>query len=320
MVLSLEMIIFSFVPAKATTPPTVFKDTNSNISTHIKVTPSATDRKPSTSVLLAQTNATEIPNTVIIPGKRIYENDPNTSSENSITTQQINPRLFSTPDVIVNANPISITLYDNGDPDGDAVAVSVNRTFQPGLDNVLLTNVGQTFFINLEPGINRINVTALNEGNSSPNTASLVIASNQVVSGNNVLDANQSAGNTTSFTVGFPLITVSALAYPESALHILQAQAIGYPRILTIDRGPNNANPDRRRRASLRNYRKRGGRPAGPGQELDEYPQALFLENGGNADVRPISLSDNRGSGASVGNQCRPYPDGTKVELAVTPL
>jgi hypothetical protein len=35
------------------------------------------------------------------------------------------------------------------------------------------------------------------------------------------------------------------------------------------------------------------------------------------ASVRPISSSDNRGAGSSMGQQLRPYPDGTKVKIKI---
>jgi hypothetical protein len=160
---------------------------------------------------VAQTTTDEIPNIVVIPGERIHGNNsnapsrnrtvtPQTSSDNSISTSKIS----LIPDVTVNANPIAIILYDNGSEDGDIVRVTVNGQSLPGLDNVVLTNVDQTFYIDLQQGLNTVEVTALNEGSSSPNTATLVIPQSQVVLGGNVFEANQPTGSTTSFTVFAP--------------------------------------------------------------------------------------------------------------------
>ena len=44
----------------------------------------------------------------------------------------------------------------------------------------------------------------------------------------------------------------------------------------------------------------------------------MFEEGGTGASVRPIDPSDNRGAGATMGNQLRPYPNGTKVTINIT--
>jgi hypothetical protein len=54
-----------------------------------------------------------------------------------------------------------------------------------------------------------------------------------------------------------------------------------------------------------------------PGKQLDEYPPAMFSEGGSGASVRAIDPADNMGAGASMGNQLRKYPDGTKVRMEV---
>lgn len=263
---------------------------------------------------LSQFTTDETPNTVFIPGERIRGNNHNKSSGNTTATLQ-SSIIFIPADVTIKANPLAITLYDNSFEDGDEVKVSVNGISPPGLENVLLTNAGKTFYVTLQSGVNTIAVTALNEGIGSPNTATLVVTSSQVVSGSNVLDANQDAGSTTSFTLQFPQVGVSAFRYPLSALHILEAQLLSFPRIVTIDR----PGAGRRRRQSIKNYLDNGGTVSSRGEDYDEYPQAVFSENAGNAHVRPINASDNRGSGASIGNQIRPYANGDVVEIVVTP-
>ncbi|WP_436500233.1 SpvB/TcaC N-terminal domain-containing protein [Actinokineospora sp. HUAS TT18] len=104
-------------------------------------------------------------------------------------------------------------------------------------------------------------------------------------------------------------VQVSKSKYPESAQHIEDAQAAGHPSTLTIDRGGAAQN----RKDSL------NGIPTQPGKDRDEYPPAMFSEGGQGASVRHIPSSDNKGAGACIGNQCRPYPDGTKVNIQVVP-
>ena len=102
---------------------------------------------------------------------------------------------------------------------------------------------------------------------------------------------------------GTVVVTVSEDKYPESAQHAQEAIENGQPEVLTIDR---NGASDRRKEAL-------NGQTRVPGMDLDEYPPAMFAEGGSGASVKPISPSDNRGSGASIGRQLRDYEDGTKV-------
>jgi hypothetical protein len=105
------------------------------------------------------------------------------------------------------------------------------------------------------------------------------------------------------------LYTNTLSKYPETGQHILDAQATGYPSNLTIDRPNTNA----RRAEAL------SGHPTMPGLQRDEYPPAMFREGGRGASIRYISPSDNMGAGACIGNQCRPYSDGTVVKIVVVP-
>lgn len=105
-------------------------------------------------------------------------------------------------------------------------------------------------------------------------------------------------------------VKVSESKYPETAAHIKDAQAAGQPSILTIDRGGADAN----RSAALA-----GHEPASPGNQLDEYPPAMFREGGSGASVREVGAGDNMGAGACIGNQCRGLPDGSTVQIQVTP-
>ncbi|WP_216636495.1 RHS repeat-associated core domain-containing protein [Endozoicomonas ascidiicola] len=102
-------------------------------------------------------------------------------------------------------------------------------------------------------------------------------------------------------------VKISRKKYPESARHIEDAQVSGHPKVLTIDRAGKSSN----RRASLK------GVPTKKGLDRDEYPPAMFKEGGGGASVRHIPRSDNRGSGASFGAQCRGLSCGSKVQFDI---
>jgi len=106
-----------------------------------------------------------------------------------------------------------------------------------------------------------------------------------------------------------PQIQVSASRYPESAAHIAESQEAGQPSELTIDRAG----------AAARRAQSMSGVPSTPGLDRDEYPPAMFQEGGTGSSVRAIDPSDNRGAGASIGNQCRQYPDGATVCISVGP-
>jgi hypothetical protein len=54
-----------------------------------------------------------------------------------------------------------------------------------------------------------------------------------------------------------------------------------------------------------------------PGKDRDEYPPAVFKEGGRGAQVRPINPSDNRGAGASIGQQIKDVPNGDKVKITI---
>lgn len=104
-----------------------------------------------------------------------------------------------------------------------------------------------------------------------------------------------------------PKVHIDSSKYPETAQHVKDAQASGYPSKLTINRTGIKSN----RAESLKGYSKV------PGKQLDEYPPAMFKEGGRGADIRAISPRDNMGAGASMGNQLRNYPDGTVIKMVV---
>ena len=104
----------------------------------------------------------------------------------------------------------------------------------------------------------------------------------------------------------FVCIVDSAL-YPETAEHIRVAQDIGFPDILTLDRG----GAAERRKASLAPIK------ASRIWDRDEYPCACFKEGGAGAHVMYVAGTDNRGAGSYMGWQMRGLPDGTKVRVRV---
>ena len=102
-------------------------------------------------------------------------------------------------------------------------------------------------------------------------------------------------------------IVVDANKYPESAQHISDAQAAGQPATVTIDRAG----------ASARRAEALASRPTVAGMDRDEYPPAIAKEGGKGASVRSIRSSDNRGAGASMGNQLRSVPNGATAKIVV---
>lgn len=93
--------------------------------------------------------------------------------------------------------------------------------------------------------------------------------------------------------------------YPLTADHISDAIAAGHPSVCTIDRDGADAN----RRESL------AGIPTKSGYDRDEWPMAVCEEGGAGASVRYVPSSDNRGSGAWVGNAIEDFSDGTRVKF-----
>lgn len=89
--------------------------------------------------------------------------------------------------------------------------------------------------------------------------------------------------------------------------HILDAIRSGERRLLHLDR----RHADQHRAEATR------GIPTRRGFDRDEYPPALAREGGRGADVRYVRSSDNRGAGASLGNQLRGYCNGQAFRVRV---
>lgn len=104
-------------------------------------------------------------------------------------------------------------------------------------------------------------------------------------------------------------VVISRSVTPHTAQHMIDAQAMGKPSVLTPDRSGASA----RRGAALR------GIPTKPGLDRDEYPPAVFAEGGAGASVRHVPLSDNRSAGATMRNQLRGATEGCKITMTVGP-
>lgn len=99
-------------------------------------------------------------------------------------------------------------------------------------------------------------------------------------------------------------IFIDGNKHPESAKHLSEAIQSGASNEGVIDRAGANA----RRRENLK------GTNSQPGMDRDEAPPAV-INTGGASSVRHIPLSDNRGAGASIGQQIKNLPDGTRVRV-----
>ena len=102
-------------------------------------------------------------------------------------------------------------------------------------------------------------------------------------------------------------IEISESRYPEASAHISAAQGEGQPSELTINRLGASQN----RVQALRGYKTISG------LDRDEYPPAVTNEGGEGSSVRYINSGDNRGAGASMGNQITGLPDGTLIHIVV---
>lgn len=121
-------------------------------------------------------------------------------------------------------------------------------------------------------------------------------------------------------------LSLSQSDYPESFGHIADAINSGQPDTVTIDRNPPGVNrgpADRRRAQNMadfqRNVRNGVCPPAGPGEDRDEWPMAMFAEGGRGSSVRPIDAADNRGAGSAIASALRGLPNGTRVRFIVGP-
>jgi len=98
-------------------------------------------------------------------------------------------------------------------------------------------------------------------------------------------------------------VEVSRGKHPESAKHLEESGSTGTP--LTVDRGGTKG----RRQEAMKGTEKK------PGMDRDEAPPAVFKE--GSKSVKHVPSGDNRGAGASIGNQLRGVKDGEKAVIDI---
>ena len=103
-------------------------------------------------------------------------------------------------------------------------------------------------------------------------------------------------------------VELSSSRYPQTTDHIADAIAAGEAALLHIARDQEEAN----REASLAPW------PPRTGFDRDEYPPAMSDEGGTGASVRYIDPSDNRGAGASMGNQLEAWCNTQPFRIRIT--
>jgi hypothetical protein len=101
-------------------------------------------------------------------------------------------------------------------------------------------------------------------------------------------------------------VRLSRRRWPHIADHVTDVRQ-RYPLVLHLDRRHADAHRD----ASLRGVRTREG------QDRDEFPPAVAKEGGRGADIRLVPSSENRSSGAYVGNKLRRWCDGQGFVIRV---
>lgn len=84
-------------------------------------------------------------------------------------------------DFRTQATRVAINCRDHEAEDGDLIRIWVNGRIY--VEQIMLTNHGQTIMLDLAPGFNKIEFEALNQGTSGPNTAQFIINDNL---GNNI--------------------------------------------------------------------------------------------------------------------------------------
>ena len=120
--------------------------------------------------------------------------------------------VFSTgglSDIGISGLNLIYALADFGVEDGDAVSVQITQFGRvvAELNGIVLSNSGSTFNAQLRPGVAQLVITALNEGDISPNTAALTVQN--VVRGSGGQEYSLGAGETA-------VLRIEANASPSS--------------------------------------------------------------------------------------------------------
>ena len=105
-------------------------------------------------------------------------------------------------DVRVSQRVVDLDLKDNGNQiDGDRIQLLLNG--EVILEDHTLTEMDKTITLNLKRGSNDIDIVALNEGSSSPNTAEVAIS--HVIEGNSVqVSDGLNTGEKAEFSIRAP--------------------------------------------------------------------------------------------------------------------
>jgi Deoxyribonuclease NucA/NucB len=224
--------------------------------------------------------------------------------------------------------------------DGDVVNVLYNGNLI--LKNLLLTPwPGKTVTLTLQPSdllprkANVLQFQAVNTGSLLSFSASvgvdlipgLAATVFQHKGNNNISVYPQAARHfisknaySTPMRLGLGLMCFDHRKWPQSTDHVRRAQA-GLPdirgrknsvRIVTRDSLglAADARTKARRAVSLLGYPSRG-----PLFDRDEYPPAMFIENGGKAHIQHMPKADNRASGGFLSKLMTPYKNTDQVEL-----
>lgn len=104
-------------------------------------------------------------------------------------------------DISIRSLVLRFSVFDNALEDGDIVRVTVTQFGRKLFDQTItLTNAAQSFVVGLNRGVATVDMTAVNEGEFPPNTASIVIQ--DVVDGESAQDYSADEGSTATLKVG----------------------------------------------------------------------------------------------------------------------
>lgn len=225
---------------------------------------------------------------------------------------------LKTRDIVVTNKKFNINVYDSGTVQdslinypGIGISPDIVNVFVDSklIDTIkLLPAPGTVLAISLDITLrhHEIKFVGVSNGIVSPDTVGVAFDAKVVVLGDRVQKFPLLVGVSKSIYVGFPYIGVSKTEHPQSACHIVEVwEGLGQenkprarsqfkrPKLLSIDR----LNAKSRRILSTSPY-------ICPSKDAkDEYPQAVFLDNGGQASIKCVYERDNSGSGSQIGNQ-----------------
>jgi hypothetical protein len=239
----------------------------------------------------------------------------------------------------VNGKPTQFILYDFSiDESGGTIDITLNGRY---VKTVTLTVGGAVISLPaLKPGTNNLGFNGRVPPPTGPIIAGVRFDRTDILPEEPYFKGIVVRGGEKKVVkLGFPQVQYSQYDFPESAQHVREVWSKPpspmeepipgkpetplrrgpYPRLLTVDRDRRDEIPPylgatKRRNQSVKNYRCKSG------DDRDEYPPAVFLENGGQAHIKCIRLNDNRGSGAAFGaflreKEYQARPDATKVTI-----